>query len=83
MATTRENLKKVDEAIENLQKTIVPVAHEAFKGIGSVVQMVDSNVDRIAKAAVTFGRAQADLTASTAPNESTIVKKRSTKRKAK
>lgn len=72
MATTRENLKKVDEAIAELRQATVPVAHQVFNvvqksvaEIGSVVQLMDANVDRVAKAAVDLGHAQAELTAST------------------
>ncbi len=72
MATTRDNLKKVDAAIEELHQATVPVAHQVFNvvqksvaEIGSVVQLMDANVDRIGKAAVDLGHAQAELTAST------------------
>ncbi|MFL6335534.1 MAG: hypothetical protein ACJ754_19670 [Pyrinomonadaceae bacterium] len=74
MASTRENVRGVNEAIGELEKAIVPVAHQVFSiiqksvaEIGSAVQLMDSNVDRIASAAVRLGVANSELTASTAP----------------
>lgn len=72
MPTTNENVRKVDEAIAELQQATVPVAHQVFDvvhksvaQIGSAVQLMDSNVDRISSAAANYAHAQAELTAST------------------
>jgi hypothetical protein len=71
MASTKENLKRVDEAIEDLNRAVVPTAHDVFSmvkksvdQIGSAVKLMDEKVDRISRAAVNLAAAQADLTAS-------------------
>ena len=86
-SSTRENVKRVNKAIEELEQAIVPVAHQVFgvvhksvAEIGSVVQLMDSNVDRIAAAAVRLGVAHSELTASTAPTEPAKSRSKTTKK---